>query len=388
MTMTESSQIGGMPHEFWTGSRVSVLIGAQSLFIFLTIISILLRFYARVFSRSHLWWDDWLALATVPFALVPPVLDIVSKFNGLGKYRKVSLKTTSGKVETYSFKLYILLLFYNAGLALFKYSFLAFYIRVFPVINWVRRFCYTLAVIITIWVLANSFALIFRCTPVSASWNPNEATTCIDLRHIYLSQSIPTICFDIAILFLPIRLVCNAGLRRADRLGVIAVFGFGGLVTVISITRLAVILSENTSGFSWTKIQIGILSSAEPVTGLLCCCMLTYAPLVRGLFRKVNGTSSPGETDETRMKGDQEFGAFPAEPEYVDSTPFGSRAGTPIERACWVEHEPSRNSSRLSILELIDFGYGAREDDRKRGEHSREASLGGIQVTQEIVVQR
>jgi hypothetical protein len=263
--MGDTELINGVPADFWNETKVPVLIGSCVFLIALTVITIGLRFFARLYSHTPLRWDDWFALATVvsdppdsmlsfssantfswiqPFALLSPIFDLVQISQGFGRHQIVALKTEPQKLETYGFNLYIILLFYNPGLALFKFSFLAFYIRLFPFIRWLRYSCYGLAALITLWAVGNEFGLIFRCNPIKANWIPT-AGTCTPIEVIIKTQSIPTIIFDTAILALPVRLIWGLQMARPARIGVITVFLLGGIVTIISIIRLVVFLNSN-----------------------------------------------------------------------------------------------------------------------------------------------
>jgi hypothetical protein len=154
------------------------------------------------------------------------------------------LTTDVPKAQKFGQNLFIILLFYNIGLAIFKYSFLALYIRLFSVSRSLRYACYIIGVLIAMWCIACVFAIGLRCTPVEANWNP-AAGKCIPLRPVFLAQSIPTITFDIVILLLPVRLIWGVQMARPARIGVIVVFLLGGLVTIISIVRLVVLLNTN-----------------------------------------------------------------------------------------------------------------------------------------------
>ena len=146
------------------------------------------------------------------------------------------------KLVTYSLFLYILMLFYNLGLAFFKLSCLALYIRMFGIHRWIRHMSYVIGGMVIAWVLANELALVFRCHPIDLAWKGSaeqQATSCITQTNIFIAQSAPTIFFDLLILIMPIRVVWGLHLQSAQKLGAILVFSLGLLVTVISMIRLA-----------------------------------------------------------------------------------------------------------------------------------------------------
>ena len=163
--------------------------------------------------------------------------------NGFGKHEET---VSPEALRRYAYLFYIFLLFYNPGLCFFKYSVLAFYLRVFPIVTWLRYSVYALAVLVTMWILGIEFTLIFRCLPISAAWTLSPGK-CISERTIFITQSVPTIFFDVAIISLPISLIWNLRLARPSRIGVVSMFLLGGLVTLMSIVRLTSTLTSSDS---------------------------------------------------------------------------------------------------------------------------------------------
>lgn len=112
---------------------------------------------------------------------------------------------------------------------------------------------------------------------------------------------------------------------RIQRIGVISVFLLGAIVTIISIVRLSQLITAptadlkckffDTSDFfvprtnhiatrSW--VEIDLRSAGEPVTGLLCFCLPTYAPLIRGMTKNMGLDSSQvgtGSKIKTKLTG-------------------------------------------------------------------------------------
>jgi len=263
--------------------------GVCIFFIILPLVIVPLRFYARSIAGAGIWWDDWFALAGVPFALASPIVDII--MTARRTYGWHMAQISPANLEFYNLNIYVVLLFYNPGLAFFKLSLLAFYVRVFPVIRWLRISCYALGSLIIAWVVATQFAFIFRCTPVAAAWVA-EAGKCINPTSIFIAQSIPTLVFDISILALPIRTVWGTQLKKSQRVGVISVFMLGGLVTIISVVRLENTLTLTNDDFTWTHVSLGLWSAAEPIIGLLSCSLLTYGPLLTRLRRQFGLTTT------------------------------------------------------------------------------------------------
>lgn len=84
------------------------------------------------------------------------------------------------------------------------------------------------------------FARIFTCSPIAAYWDhvPYPHATCLDMRAMYLADTIMSSVTDLAVLILPIPLVWKANMTRAKKWRVAGILAAGGLATVASIGRL------------------------------------------------------------------------------------------------------------------------------------------------------
>lgn len=362
--------INGLPAQVWNDSQVSDLIAACTFLIILTVLTIGLRFYARLSSRTPLWWDDWFALATVPFALLNPIYDLVQIHYGFGRHQAVTLATHPERLETFFFNLFIILLFYNIGLAIFKYSFLALYIRLFRVSVRLRYSCYVLGVLITMWWIATFFAILFRCSPVRGSWDPTHAK-CIPLNTIFLGQAIPTIIFDIIILLLPVKLVLGIQMPRPAKVGVLVTFVLGGLVAVISVVRLYYVLNTVEEDVPWNYPTIGLWSAGEPIVGLLCCSLPAYTPLLRRFLARFKIGWTHMSERSSRGKSNNPSSLLP---------------GTVRTKG----YQRSTKDSDTFELTNADHGDVVRDGLETRVDYgglSSKLENGGIRVTQEVDVQ-
>ncbi|KAJ5802122.1 uncharacterized protein N7503_004572 [Penicillium pulvis] len=282
-------------------TRVPVIIGVCVTMIVLAVLATALRIWARVMTKAKLWWDDWLCIVGLIFAIMPSIFDFVQINNGFGRHMTT---VPAYKLVRYSLFLYILMLFYNLGLAFFKLSCLALYIRMFGVHRWIRHMSYAIGAMVIAWVLANEFVLIFRCHPVDLAWKgtaEEQAKSCVTEKDIFIAQSAPTIFFDLLILFMPIRVVWALQLQFTQKLGVIVVFGLGSLVTIISMVRLAGAVTSTDIDLTYGYVELGMWSAVEPVTGLLCCSLMTYGPFIKRI-RQVSRTYIRGNTNGHRSQ--------------------------------------------------------------------------------------
>ncbi|QKX54326.1 uncharacterized protein TRUGW13939_01412 [Talaromyces rugulosus] len=271
--------------------RAPVVIGVCVLLIIVSLVTTGLRLYARHLVRLKLWWDDWFCLIGLPFALLSMIFDFVQVKYGFGKHADT---LSPEALVNYGRNFYILLLFYNLGLAFFKLSLLAFYIRVFSVVRIIRTGSYIISVAVVAWMIATEFLLIFRCHPVDIAWTgtpQQQSMQCVAMDTVFVAQAAPTIFFDIIILVLPLKDLWALKLNRGQKVGVTIVFLLGFLVTIISIVRLKKIYSTG-SDLTYDFVDLGLWSAAEPVTGLLCCSLVTYGPFVKRIPRFFGGSST------------------------------------------------------------------------------------------------
>ncbi|KAI1809073.1 hypothetical protein GGS20DRAFT_573663 [Poronia punctata] len=57
-----------------SGSESDATLGVSALVIALAVVSVILRFYTRIFTHQGLQWDDWLILSAVVFTLATAAL--------------------------------------------------------------------------------------------------------------------------------------------------------------------------------------------------------------------------------------------------------------------------------------------------------------------------
>jgi hypothetical protein len=73
------------------------------------------------------------------------------------------------------------------------------------------------------------FGVIFLCKPVHKYWDSAVAGTCMNAESHFWSTSIIGIVIDWAIWLLPIPVVGRLRLPRRQKMGLLVVFGLGGL---------------------------------------------------------------------------------------------------------------------------------------------------------------
>ena len=127
---------------------------------------------------------------------------------------------------------------------------------------------------------------------------------------------------------------------------------------------------------------MGIWSAAEPTTGLLCCCLLTYMPLLRSFFHKIG----LGSSHSTLSKGSDP--SQPNPPSTAESQK-GQLAEhnhhrfsgmVKLEQSVWIGHV-----ERTSILRGASRS-GSLDEDVEKGDP--DLLNGRIMIKREITIRR
>jgi hypothetical protein len=127
--------------------------------------------------------------------------------------------------------LYIAEIFYMFAEMLVQLSFLAFYIRVFPEDSLlIRRGAWVLMAVVVCFGTANTFTMVFQCTPVSFFWTGWAGETvgkCIDINLYSWIRAAVEIAIDVCILSLPLPKLIRLHMGWKRKFQVLLMFAMG-----------------------------------------------------------------------------------------------------------------------------------------------------------------
>lgn len=108
-----------------------------------------------------------------------------------------------------------------------KLSILALYRRLFPT-RGMKIAVNTTSLIVIVWAACGILAGCFICLPTEKLWHPMMEGSCISLGKYYYGLQIPNILTDAIILVMPMYIVWNLQISKAQKLGLsgILVLGF------------------------------------------------------------------------------------------------------------------------------------------------------------------
>lgn len=110
-------------------------------------------------------------------------------------------------------------------------SILFFYLRVFDSTLF-RKCAIGISVFVVCFGVANTFSMIFQCTPISFFWNGwtgEYAGKCININAFSWIRAAIEIIIDLAIISLPIPLLLGLKLKWHKKLQILSMFSIGFL---------------------------------------------------------------------------------------------------------------------------------------------------------------
>ena len=120
-------------------------------------------------------------------------------------------------------------IFYHLASNLVKASLALQYIRLFSVISPMVWACYGLFILILGAATWGIFGSVFLCDPVKSYWDATLHGTCMAEKERFWSSSVIGIVLDFAIWLLPVPVIRKLNLPRRQKMGLVIVFGLGGL---------------------------------------------------------------------------------------------------------------------------------------------------------------
>jgi hypothetical protein len=125
--------------------------------------------------------------------------------------------------------LFVQSILYHLAVNLVKASFALQYIRLFSLVRPVTYTCYGLFVLIFGAAAWGVCGVVFMCRPIESYWNLRTSGKCLSAESHFFSTSIIGIVLDWAIWILPIPVVGRLKLPYRQKMGLLCVFGLGGM---------------------------------------------------------------------------------------------------------------------------------------------------------------
>ncbi|KAL7943616.1 putative PTH11-typeG-protein-coupled receptor [Trichoderma barbatum] len=323
-----------------------------------------LRIWARL-KRSGMGPDDWTAVAALIFALLTSGFLVASCHYGMGRHFMYIEK--QNKYETLKY-LYMSQVTYKAAINLTKCSILLLYLRLFIIVGWIRWACWVVLTCVVIYCVSSMIATIFQCNPIVKAFDKSLPGTCIDLAKFWFANAGFSIATDIIILLLPMPLVYQLEVPRAQKIALMAVFAIGIFVVVTSCLRVATLDIFATSPDNTYDIANVMWTIIEPNVAVICASLPILRPLVVKLFPSLRSKNSANKYGSSG---------------YAEQS--GRRGGSQIPHGDdWAESGRKSNGIRMGNIQRSNSNAGSEENILPTG---RNETSNGIHKTVEYTIQ-
>ncbi|CAL8578613.1 hypothetical protein XPA_004382 [Xanthoria parietina] len=254
------------------------------------VVAISLRFWSRSLASPprgpRFWWDDWTALASLPFTITSNSIVCYMISLGLGKHiANIPPANTTEQLKV----LYACYILYDTSISLPKTSVLLFYARIFG--TQAKPFKYALYCthfLVAGWLLSISMLGVFLCDPVEKYWNQLLPGHCHPNSALWLGTAIPSVGIDLILLLLPLPMLWRLQMDRSRRILIMTVFAFGYCVIVISLGRLITVVSTAAAlneDLTYASVPTFYWLCAEAPVSTLSICLPSMFSLFQRLSR-------------------------------------------------------------------------------------------------------
>jgi hypothetical protein len=190
-------------------------------------------------------------------------------------------------------------------------------------------------------------ATIFQCDPVVKAFDKATPGTCIDLAKFWYANAGFSIATDVIILLLPMPLVYQLEVPRAQKIALMAVFAIGIFVVVTSCLRVTTLDIFATTTDNTYDIANVMWTIIEPNVAVICACLPTLRQLVVKLFPALQSKSSANR-----------YGT----PGYAKNMKSGATGGSQIPtRDDWVEPGANSNGIHMATIRRNNSNAGSEE---------------------------
>ncbi|KAK8024950.1 hypothetical protein PG990_002773, partial [Apiospora arundinis] len=288
-------------------TRGPALIVTELTTLLVALICLALRLWIRVRQLHKAWWDDWV-MVVAGICCAGTTLDVILATQLYGWDRHVWdvpywMLVQGRKVSAAGQAFFV----FASGLG--KLSILLSYLRIALPGTLFRRLTWG-AVAFNVLTMIVFFVLLWaQCSPPSSYWNLDRTEQdCISEVPGIMSQAVVTVLTDFIVYVLPMPTLYRLSLPMRQRVGLMVLFGLGGVVVVAGCMRTYWVhrVEVETYDVTWEGWDLWIWAAVEANLGVICGC----APILRSLVS--DGGSKYLRTQA--VQGDSSSGAGGAAP--------------------------------------------------------------------------
>ncbi|KAI4863291.1 hypothetical protein F4820DRAFT_378739 [Hypoxylon rubiginosum] len=267
------------------GSGHSVTWGINGLVVVLAVVSVILRFYTRIFTRAGLQADDWLILGALVTALATVMLVLwgnTADPDGL----RMSENTDPNYPYTPQDRLYLKLSFscsvmYFTVCGATKLGILLMYHRIFAISTAFRYQLFISSALVIAWWVGCTIAALRKCQSleIGLASTLNDPRYCFDFNVFWLASGIAEILLDVLILTLPVAVVVRMRYSLRRKLMVSGIFLLGAFIIVTGIVKVILAYTPGKRSLSYANAELW--AALHSSMAIVCASLPIFRPLVR-----------------------------------------------------------------------------------------------------------
>ncbi|KAJ5822999.1 hypothetical protein N7447_005339 [Penicillium robsamsonii] len=274
---------------------------ANTILVALATFLVILRGVSRRIRKAYLGWDD--AFCVGGLFHTYGMLAMQFHYARVGMRHHITDIPPENAVLIAKMLMVYQIVYYNA-MVMAKFSYLAFYLRIF--VSWEFRILTRICMGCAGAYWTGSMLQIFLiCTPFEKNWNPTLPGHCASQNVAFSTIGAFNLFTDVMIMALPIRFVWKLQMSLATKLALIGIFGLGILyvfsfsvfsdspskssnehhsISSITIIRILVLTTVDFTDLSYSMIWAAFWSVTEPALAISNSCAPMLRPILKAAF--------------------------------------------------------------------------------------------------------
>ncbi|KAL2838998.1 hypothetical protein BJY01DRAFT_257886 [Aspergillus pseudoustus] len=275
------------------GGKTETIITVTTFCVALSLITVCLRCYVRLWVVRAFGWDDGLMVAAMGFNVGFVLCGFIGASYGMGQKLSYFLPDRLDEFRSAMLCWWLGRSFYIITVMLAKISIALMLLRITitRVHVWILYAIMSLSIIVGVLFF---FFMVFECHPVDYFWNRFRMSgKCLDTNiavGIVYVYSVGAALSDLAIGILPVFLIWSLQMNKRSKIAVAGILGIGCVAIIAVIVRIPYLHDYKNPDFLYGTVDIAIWSGVEAGLGITAGSLTTLRPLVRG-FRAASRSS-------------------------------------------------------------------------------------------------
>lgn len=283
----------------------STIVWTFAIFMVLSVLFTTARMCTRFFVHRQLWWDDWAMLASCVFTIGLCGAAFRLVHHGAGR----NLSDLSAEdIAGFSKVFFICAPVSRVAIFLAKLSILLLYMRVFYPRRARRDTVWWITQVVILLNLLYTVALVLLATLQCVPSGRPFGASCVNEWLVFLFNSLMNSLSDIVVLAVPVVSVWKLHMTWQKKWAIWALFGFGTLAPLMSITRLVYqIVEVRGNDLTITYTIVAILMLAELVIATIAGCVPVISAWALMKMKKDGLTRRSNHTPTQRLRPNREL---------------------------------------------------------------------------------